>query len=239
MTRKIKIDNAIIKRRSRKEKKRLVGFKSKRIFYLIVCEGEKTEPNYFSSLKKSLPKGVLELTQIDIDGTGKNTLSIIEEAKKLRKGYEEKYLRKIDKVWAVFDKDSFPARNFNNAIIKGEHSKPKIHCAWTNEAFELWYLLHFNYYNTGLSRHQYQRLLEKEITKASGKNEYKYKKNSTEMYALLNLYGSQEFAISNAEKLEKLYNDNSFSNHNPSTKVHLLIKELKELTEEYATQHQI
>jgi hypothetical protein len=239
MARKIKIDNAIIKRRSRKEKKRLIGFKSKRMFYLIVCEGEKTEPKYFSSLKESLPKGVLELTQIDIDGTGKNTLSIIVEAKKLRKRYEEKYLRKIDKVWAVFDKDSFPSKNFNNAINKGEHSRPKINCAWTNEAFELWYLLHFSYYNTSLSRHQYQKLLEKEIIKASGKKGYKYKKNSTEMYALLNSLGNQDFAISNAEKLEKLYNDRSFSNHNPCTKVHLLIKELKELTEEYAAQQQI
>jgi len=239
MARKIKIDNAIIKRRSRDEKKRLVGFKSKRMFYLIVCEGEKTEPNYFSSLKESLPKGVLELTQIDIDGTGKNTLSIIIEAKKLRKRYEEKYLRKIDKVWAVFDKDSFPSRNFNNAINKGENSRPKINCAWTNEAFELWYLLHFSYYNTGLSRQQYQKLIEKEIIKASGKKDFKYTKNSKEMYALLNLFGSQDFAISNAENLEKLYNDRSFSNHNPCTKVHLLINELKELTKEYAAQQQI
>ena len=239
MARKIKIDNAIIKRRSYDVKKRLVGFKSKRMFYLIVCEGEKTEPNYFSSLKQSLPKGVLELTQIDIDGTGKNTLSIIEEAKKLRKRYEGKYLRKIDKVWAVFDKDSFPSRNFNNAINKGEHSRPKINCAWTNEAFELWYLLHFSYYNTGLSRRQYQKLLEKEITKASNKKGYKYIKNSTEMHTLLNLFGNQDFAISNAEKLEKLYNDRSFSNHNPCTKVHLLIKELKKLREEYAAQQQI
>ena len=239
MARKIKIDNSIIKRYSRKEKKRLIDFKSKRMFYLIVCEGEKTEPNYFASLKESLPKGVLELTQIDIDGTGKNTLSIIGEAKKLRKRYEEKYLRKIDKVWAVFDKDSFPSKNFNNAINKGEHSRPKINCAWTNEAFELWYLLHFSYYNTGLSRHQYQKLIEKEINKASGKKGYKYTKNSVEMYSLLNSYGNQDFAISNAEKLEKLYNDRRFSNHNPCTKVHLLIKELKELTEEYAAQQQI
>ena len=148
-------------------------------------------------------------------------------------------MRKIDKVWAVFDKDSFPSRNFNNAINKGENSRPKINCAWTNEAFELWYPLHFSYYNTALSRHQYQKLIEKEIIKASGKKGYKYTKNSTEMYALLNLFGSQVFAISNAEKLEKLYNDRSFSNHNPCTKVHLLINELKQLTEEYAAQRQI
>lgn len=47
MARKIKIDNAVLKRRVRKEQKRKIEFKSKRKFYLIVCEGEKTEPNYF------------------------------------------------------------------------------------------------------------------------------------------------------------------------------------------------
>lgn len=235
----IKIDNAVLKRRARAEKKRKIEFKSKRKFYLIVCEGEKTEPNYFESLKSSLPKGVLELTNIDIDGTGKNTLSIIDEAKRLRKKYEDKYLRSIDKVWAVFDKDSFPSKNFNNAIDKGENSRPKINCAWTNEAFELWYLLHFNFYNTGISRHKYQKLLEKEINQASGKTNYRYKKNSREMFSILSEYGSLEKAIKNSEKLEILYADKSYSNHNPCTKVHKLINELFELTEEYAAQQQI
>jgi hypothetical protein len=239
MANRIKIDNAILKRHARSEKKRKTEFKSKRKFYLIVCEGEKTEPNYFESLKKSLPRGVLELTNIDIDGTGKNTLSIIQEAKKLKKKYEEKYLRKIDSVWAVFDKDSFPAKNFNNAINKGENSRPKINCAWTNEAFELWYLLHFNYYNTGIPREQYQKLLEKEINKAAKISDFKYTKNSEEMFSLLNKYGSQESAISNAEKLESLYQDRSYSNHNPSTRVHKLIIELIELTEKYVAQQQV
>ncbi len=234
----IKIDNAVLKKRAREEKKRKTEFKSKRKFYLLVCEGEKTEPNYFESLKSSLPKGVLELTNIDIDGIGKNTLSIVEEAKKLRKKYEEKYLRKIDKVWAVFDKDSFPTINFNNAINKGENSKPKINCAWTNEAFELWYLLHFNYYNTGISRKQYQELIEKEVNKAANRTDFRYLKNSKEMFAILNKFGNQENAINNAKKLETLYFDRSFSNHNPCTKVHKLINELIELTEKYAAQKQ-
>lgn len=239
MANRIKIDNSVLKRRARAEKKRKTEFKSKRQFYLIVCEGTKTEPNYFESLKKSLPKGVLELANIDIDGTGKNTLTIIEEAKNLRKKYEDKYLRKIDNVWAVFDKDSFPVKNFNNAIIKGESSRPKINCAWTNEAFELWYLLHFNYYNTGISRHQYQKLIEKEINKAAKSTDYKYEKNSSNMFELLNKYGSQNDAINNSEKLEQLYNDRSYSNHNPCTKVHKLIIELIKLTEKYTAQHQV
>lgn len=239
MAKKIKIDNAILKRRERKESKRRTQFKSKRKFYLIVCEGEMTEPNYFNSLKDSLPKGVLELVNIDINGTGKNTLSIIEEAKKLRKAYESKYLRKIDKVWAVFDRDSFPPENFNNAIYKGENSKPKINCAWTNEAFELWYLLHFNYYNSGISRNQYKNLLEQTIVKLSGNTDFKYKKNSKDMYDLLEDIGDQNFAIENAEKLDRLYNDNKFADHNPRTKVHVLIKELSKLSEKYAAQKQI
>ena len=235
----IKIDNAVLKRRAREEGKRRIEFKSKRKFYLIVCEGEKTEPNYFESLKASLPKGVLELTSIDIDGTGRNTMSIIQEAVKLQKRYEDKYLRTIDRVWAVFDKDSFPDRNFNNAINKGENSTPKINCAWTNEAFELWYLLHFNYYNTAIPREQYQQLIEKEINNASGKTDFKYEKNSTTMFELLNKYGCQERAIQNSKKLEALYFDRSYANHNPCTRVHILIKELIELTEKYADQHQV
>ncbi len=239
MANRIKIDNAILKRRARAEKKRKTEFKSKRKFYLIVCEGEKTEPNYFESLKESLPRGVLELTNIDIDGTGKNTLSIIEEAKKLKKKYEEKYLRKIDNVWAVFDKDSFPSNNFNNAINKGANSRPKINCAWTNEAFELWYLLHFNYYHTGVPRGRYQKLLEKEINNSANTSDFKYQKNSKEMFSILNQYGSQEKAIANAERLEGLYHDRSYSNHNPCTKVHKLINELIELTEKYVAQQQV
>lgn len=179
------------------------------------------------------------MTSIDIDGTGKNTLSIIDEAIKLRDKYEEKYLRKIDKVWAVFDKDSFPSKNFNNAINKGENLRPKINCAWTNEAFELWYLLHFNYYNIGISRHQYQKLIEREVNQASGSNSFRYVKNSKEMFFLLNKYGNQEHAIRNAKKLEELCSDKSYSNHNPCTKVHKLINELNELTEKYAAQNQI
>jgi hypothetical protein len=239
MARKIKIDNAVLKRHLREEKSRRINYINKRVFYLIVCEGEKTEPNYFESLKKSLPKGVLELTSIDIDGTGKNTLSIIEESIKLRKCYEDKYLRKIDRVWAVFDRDSFPVENFNNAINKGENSKPKINCAWTNEAFELWYLLHFSFYNTGVGREQYKHMIEIEINKSAGKKGFKYLKNSKEMFSLLEKYGNQEFAIENAQKLELLYSDRSYSNHNPCTKVHRLILELQDLKNKYVAQHAV
>ncbi|OFY40687.1 MAG: hypothetical protein A2X18_11550 [Bacteroidetes bacterium GWF2_40_14] len=72
-------------------------------------------------------------------------------------------------------------------------------------------------------------MIEAEINKFSGKKGFKYLKNSKEMFLLLEKYGNQEFAIENAQKLELLYSDRSYSNHNPCTKVHRLILELQEL----------
>lgn len=73
MARKIKISNEQLKRYARQEQKRKQNVRAKRMYYLIVCEGEATEPNYFEGLKQDLPNGVLTANQIDIEGTGHNT----------------------------------------------------------------------------------------------------------------------------------------------------------------------
>ncbi|MFM2268028.1 MAG: hypothetical protein RL757_1469, partial [Bacteroidota bacterium] len=159
---------------------------------------------------------------------GKNTLSIIEEGVKLREKALKERNRVYDEVWAVFDRDSFPDKNFNNAINKGEDLKQKINCAWTNEAFELWYLLHFQYVDTGMSRENYKPFIERELIKKMGKP-YVYQKNSIDMYQILQKYGNEAQAIKWAESLEKLYDDKEFATHNPCTKVHKLVLALKEL----------
>src|SRR5690606_28348851 len=132
---------------------------------LIVCEGEKTEPNYFESLKNSLPKGVLSVCDFKIIGTGNNTVSLVNKAIALRNEIQEDSNRTIDKLWVVFDKDSFSDDSFNSAIQICLANNPDMDCAWTNEAFELWYLLHFHYYNTGINRERYQELIEANFRK--------------------------------------------------------------------------
>ena len=67
MARKVKIPNHIQKRLERKGHQRKRNVIPKRKYFLIVCEGEKTEPNYFESLKQDLPKGVLTSCRIDIE----------------------------------------------------------------------------------------------------------------------------------------------------------------------------
>ncbi len=227
MARKIKIDNALLKRFAREEKKRKVGGIPQREYYLIVCEGEKTEPNYFKSLKENLPLGVIDY--IEIEGEGKNTLTLIEEANKIR-AYKEIVMngRKFDHTWAVFDRDSFPEANFDNAINKGEKQRRKINCAWSNEAFELWYLLHLEFVNAPMTREDYKPRIERWLSERIGLP-FKYSKNRVDMYDILQKYGNEEQAIEWAKSLDSQYVDHRFYTHNPNTKLYILVSQLNKL----------
>ncbi|MGF7230371.1 RloB family protein [Arachidicoccus sp.] len=226
MARKIKIPNEQQKRFARKDQKRKKDIRNKRMYYLIVCEGEATEPNYFEGLKQDLPKGVLTAYEIDIEGTGRNTQSLVDEALRLQSAYEKNTIRKIDKLWVVFDRDSFSAQDFNAAIQRCHNSG--IGCAWNNEAFELWYLLHFQYYENAMSRRVYKDMIESHLKPVLGNN-FRYEKNSEQMYALLKEHGSLENAIRSGKRLAERFDRQDYANHNPSTMVWALVEELMNL----------
>ncbi|MDI5886306.1 RloB family protein [Flavobacterium yafengii] len=220
----IKIDNAILKRTARVEKKRKERTKEVRVYFLIVCEGEKTEPNYFKSFKTNVKSFVYT---IDTLGEGSNTKDLVKRTIKARNNSSQEY----DSVWVVFDKDSFSPNNFNGAIQLAENNYIKV--GWSNEAFELWYLLHFQYRNTYMSRNDYKSAIEDEINakiaiqfKGKKIKPFVYKKNSAEMYSVLEKYGNQQQAIKYAEKLIANHNCVNFAIHNPCTRIHLLVEEL-------------
>ena len=184
--------------------KRRKNFRPTRKNFLIVCEGEKTEPNYFGNFR--VPKEVF-----DVVGIGANTESLVQKAIELknRAGVSYNY------VWCVFDRDSFPAQNFNNAFALGK--KHDINIAYSNEAFEIWYLLHFNFYDAATSRTQYKEMLTARLG-------FPYKKNDPHMYD--HLLPMQETAIHNSINLLNSYANHSPANNNPSTSVHILVQEL-------------
>jgi len=219
MTRVAKIDNAVKKRLARKERSRTLKSRKERFYFLIICEGEKTEPNYFEGLKKDLSKGTLVISDMTIEGTGKNTESLVDYILKYKKASNQAF----DRIWAVFDRDSFTEEQFNNAIIRAEANE--INCAWSNEAFELWFLLHFQFVNHGMPRQDYQSYLEREIKRASQK-EYSYRKNNINTYSILKEYGNQQQAIIWAKELKTQFTDHKHADHNPCTLVYLLIEEL-------------
>ena len=53
-------------------------------------------------------------------------------------------------MWLVFDRDEWRAEVFNQVIAQAE--RKNIQVAYSNQAFELWYLLHFGYRDTSALR---------------------------------------------------------------------------------------
>ena len=74
-----------------------------------------------------------------------------------------------DQAWCVFDRDTWTPADFKGALALAKQRKVEI--AYSNEAFELWYLLHFHYYDIGISRQDYQSRLSALLG-------YRYVKNS-------------------------------------------------------------
>ena len=197
------------------------GTRGKIVRFLIVCEGEKTEPNYFRSF---IDNRRSEVKEVNVKGCGCSTCQLIIEAKKIREKLEHERQVSFDRVWLVFDKDEF--KDFNKAIADAK--KEGMNCAWSNQAFELWYVLHFQYLDTGVDRKQYIEMIEDKVKKASKSKTFKYKKNDKDFYQILQEHGDEEQAIKRAQKLrENMGKKKNYATHNPRTEVDLLVDELR------------
>jgi hypothetical protein len=185
---------------------RSVSRKAIRNSFLIVCEGGKTEPNYFKGFR--VPRTIIE-------GTGRNTVSLVNYAIAQREKYKSQNIY-FSEVWCVLDRDSFPA-----SLVKLAHDEAKkndIKLAYSNESFELWYYLHFHLLESGLGRSDY-------ISKLNQLLGYKYSKSSENMY--ISLLPKQRNAIKNAKHLE-LHNTPFNPLKCPYTSVHKLVGVLNE-----------
>jgi len=179
---------------------------------LIVCEGEKTEPNYFKKFEVTSCKLV-------VVGTGRNTESLVKKAIELR-NIADKEKDPFEEIWAVFDRDSFTAEIFNKALELAYNNDIKV--AYSNEAFELWYLLHFHYIDMALSREQYIDKLDDYMKP----DKRKYKKNMEDAYEYFKERQPQAFR--NAAKLMEKYDSHNPEKDNPCTKVHELVEVLNQ-----------
>lgn len=169
------------------------GTRAQKVSFLIVCEGEKTEPNYFRAFIERWS----EVKEVNVKGCGCSTCQLIIEAKKLREKLERERMVPFDRVWLVFDKDEF--KDFNKAIADAK--KEGMNCAWSNQAFELWYVLHFQYLDTGVDRKQYIEMIEDKVRKVLKSKTFKYEKNDVGFYQILQEHGDEDFAFKNADKL--------------------------------------
>lgn len=186
--------------------------------FLIVCEGANTEPEYF----KAFP---VVTAQVEVVGAGRVRTSLIEEAIRLMKIEDNKGRE----VWCVFDYDNKPddatlATDFHNALQLA--ARKGIHVAWSNDAIELWFVLHHQYLQNALTRHQYYSILEDvwnlpESYERSGKQ----KVFCSSLYRMLLPY--QLMAINHARRLYDQQDETKpIAQWNPCTTVFMLVEEL-------------
>lgn len=117
--------------------------------FLIFSEGKNTEKSYFEQFK-------LPTVEVEVIGAGRNTYSLIEYAIPIIKQKNSIRLKngksKFDEVWCVFDADpklDNPQQltNFKNAIDLANSNNIKV--AYSNQAFEYWFILHFEDHQGG------------------------------------------------------------------------------------------
>lgn len=184
--------------------------------YLIVTEDEKSGALYIQGFK--IPQSFADV--VTIGGIG-HTDTLVRKALKLREAAiinKEPYIF----TWCVFDRNDFPKLNFNRAFELAR-KYIDVEVIWVNECFELWYLLHYCYRTTPISRHD----LPAELSRSNrlGKE---YDKADPSIFGLLE--NKMKTAIKHAGQLEAFYGKNvSPVDDNPSTNIHHLIKDLLKL----------
>jgi hypothetical protein len=188
-----------------------------------VCEGKKTEVNYFRDLCRALE---LPRNLVVVAHDGSAPISVLTWAKSLYCQEDDKF----DQVYCVFDKDA--GESFDKAVSGIEDlkraKKPKpFHAISSTPCFEYWLLLHFEctdkpFHSAGEKSSAYQVVAD--LQKHPGFD--CYQKNYS-VYKLV--CDKTNTAIKNAEGLEKSSADFLKHGTNPSTHVHHLVKALQEL----------
>lgn len=196
---------------------------------LIVTEGEETERRYFDGFRERINSRFRgEYVTVKVIGLGDNTVSLFNRARGIAEADADGYTQ----VWVVYDKDDFPARDFNAVVelcASASGDGVAYRAAWTNEAFELWYILHFDYMDSALGRDSYEPKLSGYL-KAAGLGAYE--KARPDMFRILE--GRMGFAIDGAKKLEAANHGKAPSDANPGTAVHKLVGELLPYIQERA-----
>jgi len=215
-------DNLFYKRKQQRQKRVSKELKTRSEKWLIVCEGEETEPNYFKQLLDYANSKSDTKIKYFIVGTGRNTESLVSSIDSYFTFVDELRIKEeipYGKVFAVFDKDSFKKGQFNNAIhtaIKKDYIP-----IWSNECIELWYLLHFNLLSSNIPRDNYFKKLGEIFGCGYKKSDNHFKMLKTEQ----NLKNAIQYA-------NKLYcqtqHIKSYADRAPCTTVFKFIEEIEE-----------
>jgi len=209
-----------------KKKRRQEHLEMKKYRYYIFCEGEQTEPQYFAGFKRLIEDNPIyrDMVLIEIEPCAAETMRVVGMAEK----YVMKNKIKKGQIWCVYDKDSFPASDFNGVVkrteqLSKENPELQYHAAWSNECIEFWFLLHFAYYTANNHRTEYISFLD---GKFSELGLGRYHKNMINIFDILMEKGNPKLAVRYAKRIIKDGEGKTPTEIAPGTKVYELVEEL-------------
>lgn len=116
--------------------------------FLIVTEGEVTEPEYFGAVVAALRMSAIDV-KVAPSTIGTDPMSVIEYAEGLcrerkRAARKDPAVVAYDQVWVVFDQEGIlNGRDWQNALHQAKAKKFNV--VFSNPSFEYWLLLHHAY----------------------------------------------------------------------------------------------
>lgn len=175
---------------------------------LIVCEAEKTEPEYLHALRHAHRLNRQQVRIVSGRRAGSSPHRTVRFARRECQSALQRGL-KFDTVWCVFDDDGRP----NAADVLQDARNAGFKVAYSNPCFELWYVLHFEDHTRSVDSTTIIRRLRKFIPNYS-KSEYPEKA----------LDPGRLDAIRRAEELREYHRRNgNLEIHNPSTTADKLV----------------
>lgn len=184
---------------------------------LIVCEGSKTEPNYFRELVDHLK---LNTANVEIDGdSDPSPKSVVAHAKRRYQQEED-----FDRVFCVFDKDEHSTYHQAVRELAAEELAPVFAAITSVPCFEYWLLLHFIFTTKPYARSE-SYSPGQHVLRDLKVHLPAYSKGSQQVY--LQLMPHTELAIRHAERAGQQATHNQTDN--PSTLVHRLVTYLRTL----------
>jgi len=222
--------------------KREVETKNKVSDILIACEDSVSSPTYFKKIVQNLidEKIITQDSFVIAKHKHTNPTGVLTDLTNYKENKFGKTYEEFENKWIVIDRDNervngggHTAKDFNEAITKSKSLD--VNVAYANDSFELWYLLHFDYRETGILRDE---ILEEVIKKLKAKNPKEFailtkdniKEEELSKKIFHELLSEQNKAIKFSKKLLTFHgSDHNPEKDNPSTTIHELVELLNSL----------
>ena len=170
------------KEKSKDDFKRKKQIKEQVKSVLIACEDKISSPNYFKMIIKKLieDKKITQDSLVIAKHEHVNPKGVLQDLLNHKK--DDKTYKDFEHRWIVIDRDiarvnggGHPKDDFLTAL--SEAKSKRVEVAYSNDCFEIWYLLHFVYRDTAISRDD---VIKEVIKKLKDKNFATFSKQNKE-----------------------------------------------------------